>query len=180
MVLFYKVPSALGAQSSAQDAQNPQKSAACWPGQSRKLITHSARNGFLYTMEPPMARWCLPSPIRRSTGPKASTRGPASRSTIIPPGTFRPMRTSATSIRTSRPRRSVRHCWTATTTGRVPTGTGRGRVSLLAPQHGFAPAVEQNRQDQNWLTCSTVAWLLSPGADMPPHQACAAVGQEQK
>jgi alcohol dehydrogenase (cytochrome c) len=70
MVLFYKVPSALGAQSSAQDAQNPQKSAACWPGQSRKLITHSARNGFLYTMERANGAIMLAKPYSEVNGTK--------------------------------------------------------------------------------------------------------------
>jgi hypothetical protein len=35
-------------------------------------------------------------------------------------------------------------------------------------------AIEKNR-----LTFSTVVCLLSPAADMAPHQVCAAVGQEE-
>ena len=54
-------------------------------GQPRKLITHSARNGFLYTMErdngADRRRQAL---YGQSTGPRASTRRPASRSTTIP------------------------------------------------------------------------------------------------
>ena|GEM_PF-6009851 len=48
------------------------------------------------------------SPIRRSTGPRASTRRPASRSTTIPARTSRPMRVSAISRRAPRSRRSAR------------------------------------------------------------------------
>src|SRR5258708_38024548 len=48
------------------------------------------------------------SPIRRSTGPRASTRRPASRSTTIPARTSRPMRVSAISRRAPRSRRTAR------------------------------------------------------------------------
>ena len=44
-------------------------------GEPRKVLTHSARNGFLYTMDRHNGQISAPSPISiRSTGPGASTR----------------------------------------------------------------------------------------------------------
>ena len=71
-------------------------------GQPRKLITHSARNGFLYTMDRFNGRRCWRSRIWRSTGPRASTRRPASRSTMIPARTSKPMPAWRISTRASR------------------------------------------------------------------------------
>ena len=60
-------------------------------GQPHKLVTHSARNGFLYTFERANGQTLLAKPYhgRRSPGPRASTRRPACRSTTIPPRTSR-------------------------------------------------------------------------------------------
>ena len=63
-------------------------------GQQRKLLTHSARNGFIYTME--RANGAMVQRQSRtwttSTGPRGSTRRPANRSTTTPTRTFRPIR----------------------------------------------------------------------------------------
>jgi alcohol dehydrogenase (cytochrome c) len=89
-------------------------------GQSRQLIIRDA-TAFSTRWNARMARWCSPSRIRRSTGPKASTRRRASRSTMIRPGTFRFMPGLATSAQMSRRRESVRHCWAATIIGPART-----------------------------------------------------------
>ena len=90
-------------------------------GQARKLITHSARNGFLYTMERDNGQTLHGQALSAttSTGPRASTRRPASRSNTIPntdvqmyAGTRQP---DAAAIR---PRRCARRRPAATITGR--------------------------------------------------------------
>jgi len=65
-------------------------------GQPRKLITHSARNGFLYTMDRFNGQIIGAKPYMDNIklGPRASTRRPASPSTMIPTRTSRPMRGS--------------------------------------------------------------------------------------
>ncbi len=53
-------------------------------GQPRKLITHSARNGFVYTMDRHNGQILVAKPYSTtSTGPRASTRRPAGRSITI-------------------------------------------------------------------------------------------------
>jgi len=90
-------------------------------GQPRKLITHSASTPW----SGPTAPWSAPSRIwTTSTGPRASTRRPASRSTTIPTRTSRPMPASPTRPRATPPRRCVRRSPAATITGRPPTVRG--------------------------------------------------------
>jgi alcohol dehydrogenase (cytochrome c) len=86
-------------------------------GQLRKLLTHSARNGFFYTMERANGSitWTT------STGPRASTKRPASRLTMIPIRTSRPIRRSPIRTRARRPRRCVRRSPAATIIGRPRT-----------------------------------------------------------
>ena len=66
-------------------------------GQPHKIVTHAARNGFLYVFERANGQTSWPSPMcRRSTGPTASTRRPASRSITIPIATSRSIPASKT------------------------------------------------------------------------------------
>ena len=55
-------------------------------GQPHKLVTHAARNGFLYSLERANGQTAAGEALRveRSPGPRASTRRPASRSITIP------------------------------------------------------------------------------------------------
>jgi alcohol dehydrogenase (cytochrome c) len=59
-------------------------------GQPHKLVTHSARNGFLYALERTNGQTLLAKPyLDEINWTKASTRRPACRSTTIPPRTSR-------------------------------------------------------------------------------------------
>jgi len=71
-------------------------------GQARKLITHSARNASSTPSTASTVSRFWRSPIRRSTGLRASTRRPASRSITIPARTSRPTRASEISPRALR------------------------------------------------------------------------------
>jgi glucose dehydrogenase len=64
-------------------------------GQPRKLITHSARNGFLYTMDRFNGQTVLAKPYTEVNWTKGIDQRPASRSTTIPTRTSRPMPASA-------------------------------------------------------------------------------------
>ncbi len=91
-------------------------------GQLRKLITHSARNGFLYTMERANGRHDAREALRGGEldqGHRPEDRQAARLRSR--PRTSRPTQASAISCRASRSRRCARRRPAATTTGRHPT-----------------------------------------------------------
>ena len=64
-------------------------------GQPRKIVTHAARNGFLYSFERANGQTLMAKPyVPRSTGRTASTRRPACRSTTIQARTSKSIRAS--------------------------------------------------------------------------------------
>ena len=95
-------------------------------GETHTLITHSARNGFLYTMERNNGQTVLAKPyldnINWTKGIDQKTGRPVD---YIPP-TCRPMRVSPTLCRARSPRKCARRRRAATISGRRPTARRPG------------------------------------------------------
>ena len=118
-------------------------------GQPRKLITHSARNGFLYTFERSNGQTLLAKPYveQHQLDRRASTRRPASRSITIPTRTSRPMPASRTRRRRTPPRSCARRCRAATITGRRPTA--RRRSCSTSPRYSSCNEVTLDTELSN-------------------------------